>query len=208
MMKIADAIILALLISGCLDEKPVSETTAIALPIDGVYKITSGEASYAINEVLYSEPKTVIGKTQNIAGDIFLDSKNASKTRIGAMRVNARSFSTDNERRDSAVRRFVMLSEKDEYEFIEFSPTSIDGLPQTLENHITYEFGIKGDLTIKGVTKTAVFSAKLMINGTSMEGNAGSKIERGDFGLQIPNIPFVASVGNDVLLSVSFKAVR
>src|SRR3989344_902359 len=112
-MRHAIAIISILLIAGCLSSKPISETKAISLPIEGVYKISSGEVSYTINEVLYGEPKTVVGKTSNIAGEILIDPKDTSKTKIGEIRVNARSFATDNERRDGAVRRFIIQSEND-----------------------------------------------------------------------------------------------
>ncbi|MBI5355733.1 MAG: YceI family protein, partial [Candidatus Aenigmarchaeota archaeon] len=78
----------------------------------------------------------------------------------------------------------------------------------SLDDGVSYEFTAKGNLTIKGISKETEFSAKLTLNGGHLSGNASAKIKRSDFGLQIPNVPFVASVGNDVLLFVSFKAVR
>lgn len=204
-MKYAVALFSILLISGCLSNKPISKTDAPSLSMEGVYGITSGEASYTINEVLYGDPKTVVGKTENIAGEAFIDPKDTSKTRIGTIRINARSLVTDNEKRDNAVRRFVLQSERDEFEFIELVPTSIDGLREKIVSGVAYDFKLKGNLTIKGVTKEAEFSGKLTLSGR-LDANASAKIKRSDFGIQIPNVPFVASVGDDVILSVSLSA--
>jgi hypothetical protein len=36
---------------------------------------------------------------------------------------------------------------------------------------------------------------------------ASTTIQRGDFGLTIPNVPFVANVGEEVLLELDFVAL-
>jgi hypothetical protein len=45
-----------------------------------------------------------------------------------------------------------------------------------------------------------------MVADMQIQGSASATIERGDFNLAIPNVPFVANVGEDVTLAIDFVA--
>jgi hypothetical protein len=96
-----------------------------------VFRISQDESSaqYTIDEVLNGVDKTVIGTTSEVADDILLNLNDLSQSEIGEISINARTFATDDDRRDNSVARFILQSESDENEFITFQPTSISALP-------------------------------------------------------------------------------
>lgn len=176
------------------DPVPVTEGQAL-------YRIVSEEskASFELDEVLRGEPKTVIGVNQgHVSGEIAVDRTRVASSTIGAVRVNARTFVTDSDQRNNAIRRFILKTEDDANEFIVFAPTTISG-SSTLT--------IDGDLTISGITKPASFTANVSFaeDGT-LTAHATSVVKRDDFNLAIPNIPFVANVEEDVELSLDLVA--
>jgi hypothetical protein len=62
-------------------------------------------------------------------------------------------------------------------------------------------------LTIKGVSRAATFlvTLKPAADG-SLSGSATSTVAYADWGVSIPSVPFVASVGQEVTLALSFQA--
>jgi polyisoprenoid-binding protein YceI len=62
------------------------------------------EVRFNIFEELRGEPVTVVGTTNQIAGDIRVDFANPANSEVGTIRVNVRTLVTDNEfRPDFAV---------------------------------------------------------------------------------------------------------
>src|SRR5262245_47094025 len=78
-----------------------------------VYRISQddSQAEYTINEVLNGADKTVVGTTAEVAGDILLNLSDLSQSEIGEISINARTFATDDDRRDNSVARFILQSE-------------------------------------------------------------------------------------------------
>jgi polyisoprenoid-binding protein YceI len=89
-----------------------------------------------------------------------------------------------------------------------FTPTNVSGLPESMTNGQPYAFQVAGDLTISGVTRQAVCNGTVTqaADGT-LVGSASTTIDCADWGLSIPSVPFVASVGNQVSLNFDFTAV-
>lgn len=164
------------------------------------------EARFVIDEVLNSAPKTVVGATNQVAGEIAVDSQDPAKTRVGVIQVNARALATDSEFRNRAIKNRILLT--DQYEFITFTPTAITGLPATGAVGATYTFQITGDLTIRDVTKPVTFDVRATpISESRLEGAASTTIRYADWGLTIPQVPQVASVSDEVRLEIDFVAV-
>jgi len=62
-------------------------------------------------------------------------------------------------------------------------------------------------LTIRNVTKPAEFEGTVTLTTpTSISGNASTKVKRADYGLIVPSLRFLADVGEDVKVEISFKA--
>jgi len=133
-------------------EGPVEETAYVIDP-------SQSTASFQIDEVLRGEPTAVVGTTSEVAGQVGIDANDLGSSQFSEIVVNARTFTTDSDRRDRAIRGPVILdSGSDEHEFITFEPTAIDGL-DGLEATPgeTYDFAVTGALTIKGTTNEASF---------------------------------------------------
>jgi polyisoprenoid-binding protein YceI len=172
-----------------------------------VYEIdpTASEVRFVIDEVLRGEPFTVVGSTDQVAGQIALDASDTSAVEVGTILVNARTLETDDSSRNRAIQNFILNTGTHEY--ISFTPTGISGLPATLQAGETYTAQMTGDLSISGTTRTAVFDVKLVpVSSTQLVGSASSTIDYADFGLSIPSVPFVASVDQDVRLELDFTA--
>lgn len=164
-------------------------------------------AEYNIYELLNGEDKTVVGTTDQVAGEIALNLSDLSQSQIGELRINARTFATDSDRRDNAVARFILQSESDANEFIIFQPTTITGLEGSAAAGDTVAFTVTGDLTIAGVTQSVTFDVSATLDSSdTLSGHAETVISREAFNLSIPNVPFVANVGDDVTLKLDFTA--
>jgi polyisoprenoid-binding protein YceI len=194
--------------------QPIAASVATLAPEAGggavVFRISQAEsqAEYNIYELLNGADKTVIGVTNQVAGEIALNLNDLTQTEVGEIRINARTFATDNGRRDSAVARFVLKSEADANEFIVFQPTALTGLPSSAAIGETVSFQMTGDLTVAGVTQSVAFDVTATLESESrLTGQAETVIQRSAFNLTIPNVPSVANVGEDVTLKLVFVAV-
>ena len=189
----------------------VTQAPAAAQPTGDatLYRIVSeeSEARYEIDEILRGEPFRVVGRTDQVAGDIILDFANAASSQIGVIRINVRTLMTDEERRDRATRSRILQSAEDAYEFVDFTPTSLEGLPDTVSVGDTATFTIVGDLKIREITAEARFEATVnVVAEDRLEGTAEATVLRSTYDLIIPNVPFVADVSDEVLLGIEFVA--
>lgn len=169
---------------------------------------SKSQATYSLNEVLVGVPTHVVGTSNQISGQIIFDSttKPASVT-IGDILIDATSFKTDKDRRDEHVIKSIFKSDQIENKFIIFHTTSIVGIPETLTAGQNFPVEIIGDLTISGVTKPATFTgAVTWENDGSVTGSASTSLAYANFGLEVPNLSFLANVDKIVELNISFIA--
>lgn len=190
-------------------EEATAEATAVAAASAGtLYRIeTSGsEVSFTLTEDLRGQPTTVVGTTDQVAGDIFVDFATPANSKIGVIRINARTLSTDSEFRNRAIRSEILESASDTYQFIEFTPTSITGLPDTVAVGSTVNFQVIGDLKIRDIVQSVTFDVSVTAGTDKLEGSATTTVTREQYNLQIPNAPGVANVSDDVTLDIKFVA--
>jgi polyisoprenoid-binding protein YceI len=173
-----------------------------------VYKITpdNAEASFTLDEKLMGNQNTVVGKTKQIVGEILVDTANPANSKVGVIRISARDLKTDSNMRDGMMRRQILQSADDKFEFITFTPTSLTGLPATVKQGDTVNFKIAGDLTIRDITQPVTFDATATLNADSLVGSATTTVQRGPFKLEIPRVPSVTDVTEDVKLEIKFTA--
>ncbi len=164
---------------------------------------------FEIDEILRGEPFRVVGITDQVAGDLIVDFASPQDSQLGTLRINARTLQTDDGRRDRAIRSRILQSAEDAYEFVEFVPTSLVGLPSEVAIGDEIQFTIVGTLTIREISTEITFDAVVSIESDSrVSGSAVTTIQRATYDLTIPSVPFVASVGEDVLLAIDFAAER
>ena len=172
-----------------------------------VYEIdpSGSQASFTIDEVLRGSPKTVVGTTNQVAGQIAFDSSDPSSAQVGTILIDARTLTTDDTSRNRVLNNQILST--DQYEYISFTPSASTGLPETVVVGQPFTFQMSGDLTIRGTTRPATFDVTVTpgADGT-LSGSATTTIQYSDWGINIPSVPFVAGVGNQVTLQLSFDA--
>lgn len=165
----------------------------------------ASEARFTLGELLRGEPTTVVGSTNQVAGQIAANFDDLATAQVGLMRINARTLFTDDNFRNNAIRNRILFT--DEFEFITFTPTAINGLPESISVGEPVSFEIVGDLTIKDVTQTETFAVEATaVSPTQLSGSASATIQRADYDLFVPEVQSVANVDEAVLLEIEFVA--
>jgi polyisoprenoid-binding protein YceI len=173
-----------------------------------VIDATRSTAAFEIDEVLRGSPQRVVGTTSEVAGQIQVDPTDLSTIQFSQIIINARTFETGSGNRDRAIRGPVILnSASDEFEFITFDVTSVEGLTGSLAVGEPLVFTVTGDLMIRDTTTSVTFDVTATpTDPDTIEGSASTTVLRSDYGIGIPNVPGVADVGDEVLIRLDFVA--
>jgi polyisoprenoid-binding protein YceI len=185
------------------EDEPVEQTSRSLITFEIVP--AESQARFVIDEVLRGAPKTVVGTTDQVAGQLALDPVDLSSAQVGTIQVNARTLATDNDFRNRAIKNRILLT--DSYEFVTFDPSEVIGLPEIGAVGESYTFQIAGDLTITDVTRPVTFD--VVASATSegqIEGTATTAFLYTDFELFIPDAPAVDTVEDEVRLELDFVA--
>jgi len=175
-----------------------------------VFRITpeESEVRFIIHEDLFGQPNDVVGRTDQVAGDILLNLNDLSKTDVCTVKVDARTLVTDSEFRNRAIRGQILQSAQDQFEFAEFTPTGITGLPDRITIGTPVNFQITGDLKVRDIVNPVTFDVTAtLVSNERLEGTATAGVTRTEYNLTIPNAPGVANVADDVRLEIDFVAV-
>ncbi len=177
---------------------------SIVFSIDG----DQSQASFTIHEELRNVPTTVIGTTSEVGGTIHVNFDNPSASTISTIAVNARTLATDSDMRNRTIRSRILESAQDQYEFAEFTPTAIVGLPASVAIGDTVTFQITGDLNLHGVTNSVTFDATVtIVSPDRIEGLASATVLYADYNISVPRVPQVSNVDDDVILEIEFVAL-
>ena len=172
-----------------------------------IYEISQAdsEVRFVLDEDLRGQLNTVTGVTDQVAGEIAIDLNDLQSTQVGVIQINARALATDNSFRNRAIQNQIL--DTGSFEFITFSPTSVDGMPDSAAIGEEVTFTISGDLTIRDITRPAVFNVNATaVSDDQLVGSASAVVLRADYGLEIPSVPNVANVENEVELYIDFVA--
>jgi polyisoprenoid-binding protein YceI len=165
----------------------------------------SSEARFVIDEVLNGADKTVVGATDQVAGQIAVDPAAPGTAQVGVIQINARTLATDSSQRDRAIQNQILKT--GQHEYITFTPTSLVGLPESAVQGQRYSFQIVGQLTVAGQTREATFTVAVTPTADGkLQGTASAEIKYADWGISIPRVPSVASVEETVTLEIEFVA--
>lgn len=190
---------------------PAPEETTAPAEEAIVFAIDPGrsEARFTLNEKLMGNPTTVVGRTSKVAGEIRLSLDNPAGAQIGVIQIDARDFATDSDMRNRAIRNFILQSAQDQFQYITFEPTAIEGLPATASVGDTVSFKVTGNLKIRDIVQPVVFDTTVTVTSRAeLSGLAQATVMRSAFGLTIPQVPNVADVTEEVALELEFVAVR
>ncbi len=172
-----------------------------------VYSISPADSRvrFELDEDLRGNRITVVGETDQVAGELALDLANLATAQVGVIQINARTLETDNGFRNRAIQNQILYTGT--YEFITFTPTAVNGLPASANVGEEISFSLVGDLTIRDVTTEVTFDVTATaVSATQISGTASATILRADYGLRIPKVPNVANVEEEVELIIDFVA--
>jgi polyisoprenoid-binding protein YceI len=175
-----------------------------------IFKIVqdSSEVRFITHETLLGQPKTVVGSTNQVAGDIMIDFTHPENIRLGTIRINVKTLTTDNEFRNRALRGQILQATSSDFEFATFVPGKIIGIPDKITFGQTLTLQITGSLMVHGVTREVTFDAVITpVNETRLEGSAHATIHYQDFNITIPDAPGVAGVSEEIRLEINFVAL-
>jgi polyisoprenoid-binding protein YceI len=202
-------------------EDPTAETDASTTEEDAnmedaasdrvLFRIIQDESEvrFNIDEVLAGQDVIVVGTTDQVAGDVVVDFGAPGSSQIGTIRINVRTLETDNNFRNQAIRGRILESSRDEFEFAEFVPTDLVGLPDAVAVGETVSFQIIGDLSLRDVTRQVTFDTDVTLTSEDrIEGFATTTILYQDFNLTIPDVPSVSFVADEVILEIDFVATK
>lgn len=182
-------------------EAPAETSATTVYTIDPA----GSQVRFELDEDLRGVRTTVVGITDQVAGQLSLNLGDLSQTQVGIIQINARTLVTDNTFRNRAIQNEIL--DTGAFEFITFTPTGIEGLPASAALGEPVTFTITGDLTIRDVTLPATFTVEATADSDrQVTGTATAVVNRADYGLQIPSVPNVANVEEEVDLFIDFTA--
>ena len=181
-----------------MEEKPAGSQTFVIVAQES-------EARFIINEMLLGQPKTVIGTTNALSGELTVDAANPAASVIGPFQIDAGTFVTDNDNRNGAIRRFILQS--NQHQYITFNATELTGLQDAVSVGDEIEFEITGDLTVRDITNSVLFIVTMqVVSESELRGTAATIVAREAFEITIPQVPSVANVGEEFIVEVDFVA--
>lgn len=192
--------------TGPIASVPIAESNANVQSAT-VYQIdpTASSAQFVVDEVLRGSPKTVVGTTNQVAGQIAASLNDMDAAQVGTITINARTLSTDDNSRNRMLQNQILQT--DQHEYITFVPKQMIGLPDSAAPGQSFTFQMVGDLTIRGTTNETTFDVAVTPTAdNALQGNASTTIKYADFGVSIPKVPAVAGVADEVGLRLDFVA--
>ncbi len=194
-----------------ISDSASSETEFPASETGDHYRVASSDSKvqFAIKETLNEKPFTAVGTTNQIAGDVEIENAGTEPfVRMGTIKVDARTFKTDSEKRDGAINRFILKTETPGNEYVTFTPTSIVQPTAAIIDGKAFTFTVTGNLMISGVTKTATMKVIATKSSDKISATIATTVKRSDYGLKIPEIPFVANVSDSFDVSGTIVAKK
>lgn len=168
---------------------------------------SSSKATFTIDEVLFGSPNTVVGSTNQVAGQILINTTDPSKSQIGEIKVDVSTLATNNDLRNRTLRGRILETDNAANQYATFVAKSFTGLPSTIAVGQKVTFTITGDLTVHQVTKSVTFDAEVtLVSDKQITGTAATTVKYKDFNISVPDVPSVTGLGETVKLALTFTA--
>ena len=167
------------------------------------------QVSYHVGETFFNEDNrfyVAVGVTHGVVGEIFVDRAHPRQSRVGTITVDISQFTSDSGRRDRAIRRRWL--ESDRYPTATFTPTAIEGLPDVIVEGKEIPVRISGNLRVRDVARPVMFSGPLKLGGATLTGTVHATIQMTDFGFDPPSILGFLKAENQAMLDFQFTARR
>ncbi len=153
---------------------------------DGSWRVAEGsEAGYRLDEVLFGQPTTPVGRTDQVTGEAVVQDGMLVEAQVV---VDVASISTDESARDAYFRRALDTTEFPQATFeltepVDVSPVATADAPVPMT--------VTGTLTLRGETVpvSAALEVRRAESGVEIAGSIPVTLE--DFGLKAPDLEIV-----------------
>jgi polyisoprenoid-binding protein YceI len=169
----------------------------------------SGSAArYRVREQLMGHDfqNDAVGETRSLTGTIAFDADGKVLSGESKFTLEAGTFVSDQNRRDGYVRG--RLLESDDYPTITFVPTEVSGVKPPVPKSGSAPIQLRGDLTVRGVSRPTVWNGTVEFNNTGLTGTASTSFTFQDMQLNQPRVPVLLSVADTIKLEIDFNLVR
>ncbi|MCC6177719.1 MAG: YceI family protein [Chloroflexi bacterium] len=178
-------------------------------PLSGPrYRVVAeqSEASYQAREKFVDRPlpSEAIGRTRDLAGDIQLERDGILRGLVLQMRVDLRTLTSDQPRRDNFIRQNTLQT--DQFPYAEFRALGLVG-PMEYQPGDDVEIQIPGTMTIKGREYPLVWDARARLDGDTLIGTATTRVKLSSVGLEPPRLA-ILSVEDEMTWAIQFVAAR
>ena len=169
-----------------LPSTSTTEAASTAAPsgsIAGTWKVTSGsQAGYRVNEVLFGQSATAVGRTSDVTGSFVIDGTTVTS---GSFTVDLATVASNESRRDNQFRRRIMdVSTYPTASFKLTKPISLGSLPSDGQQ-VTVKAA--GDLTVHGVTKSVTIELQAQRSGSTIKVAGTAPVTFSDYGIPNPS---------------------
>ncbi len=174
------------------------------------YLIVPGDSSvtYRVQETHFfvagERLTTAVGVTTAVRGEIVIDRARPANSKIETITVDISQFRSNSTIRDNVIRNLFLQSSR--FPMAEFTPTSIQGLPDTYQDGREVAVQITGNLKIRDVTRPTTFASTVNLEGNTLMVSGSTMIKMTDFGFTPPYFALILAVENDVKLEFRFVA--
>lgn len=188
-----------------LSANPVAAQTATATTYQIISRLS--QASYAVDEVFLQENNrlfTAVGITPGVSGEIILDRSRPGTSRIPEIVVDLQQLTSDSDRRDRAIRRKYL--ESDRYPYARLTNVAITGLPATIAEGTPFRYSLDGDLNVHDVTRRITWEGEATMIADTLRGVARTRVLMSTFGIEVPRLLALRSE-DEVRLEIRFVAL-
>ena len=165
--------------------EPAAAGSRSAAPVrlDGTWRVAPGsQAGYRVDETLFGQGTTAVGRTEAIRGRFVLD---GTTVRSGAFTVDLREVSSDREARDQQFQdRIMATADFPTATFRLVAPVTLRRLPADLT---TVRVSARGRLTLHGKTRRVTVALTTRRNGAHVEVQGSIPVAFADYGIPNPS---------------------
>jgi len=182
---------------GVAPDTTVEATTTSAAPVDPSGTWVAGEGSlagYRVDEVLFGQNVTAVGRTTGVEGEITID---GGALRAAAFSVDLASVRSDNAKRDSQFANRIMdVLNHPIATFTLTEPVTIGSEALAGDELIA---AANGEMTLRGTTRPVTVDLRARLAGATIEVTATTEIVFAEWGIPEPSLPGIRVEDRGVL---------
>ncbi|MGM0882195.1 MAG: YceI family protein [Bacillota bacterium] len=186
-------------VSADASEEADAGNAGEAASIDGLWNIASDSKVYFS---VTTSKETVNYEVSQVTGSWTVNGADPAQNQAEGV-VEMVSMDSGNSQRDDHISGAQYL-DVEQFPTATFKATSFEGLPSEWTEGQVYTVNIKGDLTVKGVTKEVAFTGQTTYDGGLLKLEASTVVTFADFGMKSPHNIVMDSENN---LNVELRLV-